>query len=476
LKEAVTPHRLLAPLLASFIIWISACQAIQPPPEEPPTAEAIPTPSPQIIEVTRVIETQVIVPATREPPDACVPEDAGLVEEIVIGALLPLSPPGAVTAGFAMQAALSVAVEHVNASGGILGTPARLVTYDTAGTPSRATVLAERLITQDCAIALVGAFDSDVAAAVRDVATRFMIPAILIRSPDDDLMAGNPPTSFRIGPTESMLAQMDSAWLAQVGDFNEDGEMVAVHVRDSSADSAATAEESAEWFERHGINRIEYVVDLPARDFSPVIARIVDLEMIPDAVFVRLPPAPSSLDFHRQMMDAGIGPMNGTLIVTTDAALDDEQFWTSVPDGKLSVVTQIGPWLNTVSDLGVRFANDYAEYFARWPELHAFETYDAFRLVAEAAERAGTLRSADIVKVLEEDEFELAAGRYYFPVGSRNPLGSHGDDATAWHQWPDPPLLFMQYTDSNQPSAEAAVVWPDEYRTVDSPIVRHPAP
>jgi len=54
---------------------------------------------------------------------------------IKIGGIAPLSAPGAVTGGEAMRDAMMIAVDEVNAKGGLLGCKVELVMGDTEGLP-----------------------------------------------------------------------------------------------------------------------------------------------------------------------------------------------------------------------------------------------------------------------------------------------------------------------------------------------------
>ena len=75
------------------------------------------------------------------------------------------------------------------------------------------------------------------------------------------------------------------------------------------------------------------LVDLPTTDFSPVIARIVAHDSLPDAVFIYLS-KDAAFNLQRQMLDAGIGPQKKTLIVNSASLTDNQAFWQQIPDGK----------------------------------------------------------------------------------------------------------------------------------------------
>lgn len=391
------------------------------------------------------------------------------VTEVVIGVIYPLSQSNMMTTGFAMLAATNLAVAAINEGGGINGKPVRIIVYDSASSPSQGALFAERLITLDCVAAIVGVFHSDVALAVKEVAIQYHIPVVFADPYADEVTADHAAEIFRIAPTRTMLAQMMAQWLAEIGDYNKDGERLSVLLVENSRYGTLRSELAQQWLPTYGIHPEIITIDLPTTDFSPMIARIVSLDKLPDVVFTYLHNGDSLL-LQQQLLAAGIGPQSGTLLVTTASALDDQKFWQQVPNGVHTIVAQIGPWPSTVTEMGQRFATLYQQYFNRWPEATAFEAYDALRLMADAISRAGTLNADDIIRALETTDVELASGRYTFPYGSTNPPDGENTPHYMWHQWPNPHLLYLQYTEAGQSAREAAVIWPPIYQTVDGPL------
>ena len=446
---------IVAPLL---ILMLAACgRAVTTPSsvlDAPPSEPAV------MVEVTRVVEvTSTPLPV---PNLACALENLNSSNELVIGAILPLSNPGAMRSGFAMQAALSMAVDEVNNGGGLLGKSVHLITYDSAGIPSRGLQFAKRLVEEDCARAIVGLYHSNVASAVIDYAHERGVPVVLAEPMTDDLTGRQYPEVFRLAPPSSELINMNAAWLAQMGDLNGDGEMVVVNLAENSVYGQVQIGQLTPALERNQITVKNILVDLPSKDFSSAVARVLDLELIPDVLFINIRDD-QALELQRQLMDAGIGPEKDTLIVTGSAALNAQQFWTKVPNGTGTIVKQLGPWPSTVPPIGQIFAMNYRRYFERWPERYAFAAYDAFHLVADAIRRADSLEHVAVIQALEQADIELAAGHYTFPYGSTNSPRENGLPDYWWHQWPDPPMLFLQYTAFQQPSEDMAVIWPSLY-------------
>jgi branched-chain amino acid transport system substrate-binding protein len=457
-------------IIFAFIIgvggWLAACQQTAPPATTPPLQI---TAVPVIIEVTRVITHTIVV--TPEPSaSVCPPYNLGDTTEVVLGALLPFSKLGAMQKGFAMQTAFTIAVENINARGGIQGKPVRLITYDDSGVPERAITLATRLLREDCAAMLVGVYHSEVARAVKEVAHKYGIPIIFSEPHVDDLTADQYPEVFRIGPTSTMYAQMPGKWLAKVGDYNGDETNLAVIVGENSPHGVEQVKAIQGWLPQYGFTGEAVLVDLPSTNFSSVIARIVALDKLPDAIFIQIA-GETAFDLERQILEAGLTAQKGTLIVNNALILNDQRYWQQVPNGVYAVATQIGPWPSTVTPLGKQFAIAYQQYFDRWPERYAFGAYDAIQLAADAIDRAGTLDPAAIIAALETADIELASGHYQFPYTSKNPPDGDKVPAYLWHQWLNPQLLYLQYSEVDQAGTEAAVIWPEIYRTIDGPLL-----
>ena len=109
--------------------------------------------------------------AAAAPTEAPAEESEDMsMEPIKIGALAPLSAPGAVVGGEAMREAMLIAAEELNARGGIMGRPVELIIVDTEGLPERGTAVVERLINQDGVVGIGGGYHSSVGVAAKEVA------------------------------------------------------------------------------------------------------------------------------------------------------------------------------------------------------------------------------------------------------------------------------------------------------------------
>jgi len=461
-------YSLFATLLLGFGFFVSCTSTVVTPTPNPTAttdSTSIPTAT---VEATA---TAAVIPPATAPPitSACVRGSLRTEEEIVIGSLYPLSNLSLMTNGLAMQASTNLAVADINSRGGIAGKPLRIVVYDTGSNPAQAALFTERMITLDCVVAIVGVFQSDVALAVKDVAIQYHVPVLFADPYADEVTAVRANEVFRIAPTYSMLLDQMGEWIQAVGDYNQDDDLFTVVLAENTAYGQQRLERIQEKFPRMGINSTGFLVDLPTTDFSPIIARIVALDKTPDILFVYLQNG-EVIPLIRQLIDAGISPERNTLIVTTSPILDDTQFWQQIPKGNFVIGMKIGPWSSTVTPMGQLFAQKFNQYFQRWPEASAFEAYDAMWLLSDAIARADSLAPDAVINALEQTDLTLASGHYTFPYGLQNLPDDDEIPAYMWHQWPDPQLLYLQYTVTNQPASQMTVIWPPAYRTIDTPL------
>ncbi|HSH02401.1 MAG TPA: ABC transporter substrate-binding protein [Anaerolineae bacterium] len=397
---------------------------------------------------------------------ACVLGGLSEAEEVVIGAIMPLSAPGAAGSGEVMKVAYEIAAEEINGEGGIGERPLRLVVRDTAGSPEVGSEVVRDLIENECVAGIVGEYHSAVGLAVNEIAHEYGVPIIFAETYNDDITAKGYAETFRIAPTSTFTAQMDGKWLAEVGDYNGDGLMLAVVIAEDSSYGEGQIERAETWFPEFGISLEVIVV---GDDFGGVAEAIGALRHKPDAIFIKVT-GDDSYQVQNVLQAAGLGPNGTSLVVANQVALQGDAYWEAVPKGAYVVVPRIGPWATTVTAKGEAFVAKYQAVYDRWPEAYAFEAYDSLWLMADGIERANSLVGGEIVAALEETDLELAAGRYRFPYGSANPAGGYVPEFM-WHQWPDVPLLFVQYTEIGQSPEEMAVIWPSLYRTTETAVI-----
>jgi branched-chain amino acid transport system substrate-binding protein len=144
---------------------------------------------------------------------------ARAADDVVIGALYPMTGPNA-QVGNDARAAMETAVDIINGNhnvpmllgkGGGLdklgGAKVRLIFADHQGDPQKARAEAERLITQEHVVALIGSYQSATAATISQVADRYEVPYMSADNSSPSLNQRGLKWFFRTSPHDIMFTQ-----------------------------------------------------------------------------------------------------------------------------------------------------------------------------------------------------------------------------------------------------------------------------
>jgi len=98
-------------------------------------------------------------------------------ETIKVGNLVALTGPSA-TWGQSENNALMLAVEKINAAGGVAGKQIEVIAYDSRADKLEAVNVVKRMVEQDKVVAIIGPGQSGVANAVKEVNNSAKVPLI----------------------------------------------------------------------------------------------------------------------------------------------------------------------------------------------------------------------------------------------------------------------------------------------------------
>jgi len=129
-------------------------------------------------------------------------------QEQVAGDIMVIGTAGPVTGQYAifgdqMVRGAQMAVEDINAAGGVLGCDIKVVIADTEGLPEKASAIMEKLITQDGVVAVGGGYHSSVGVASKDVANNRKVPVVFAETWNDTITGDKQKYIFRIAPLSS---------------------------------------------------------------------------------------------------------------------------------------------------------------------------------------------------------------------------------------------------------------------------------
>lgn len=253
--------------------------------------------------------------------------------EIVIGSILPLTGASAQT-GAGLRTAQQLAADLVNGHVsyplplvGHDGLPhlghakIRLVFADSQGKPDQARAAAEQLITQDHAVALLGAYISSTTATASQVAERYGVPFLNPDSSAASLTQRGLKWFFRSTPSDATFAQNFYDFLGDLKKTKKiDVKKVAVVGEDGLFGSGAgDAEESIGKKDGYDIvGRIAY----PATT-TEVNAEVQKIKSAAPEVLMMASYLPDALLFVRGFKDQGVQPK---ALLAQDAGFIDPGF------------------------------------------------------------------------------------------------------------------------------------------------------
>ena len=376
---------------------------------------------------------------------------------VKIGAVIPLSAPGSVTGGEAMKAAFEIALDEINAGGGVLGQQVELVIADTEGLPERGAAQMERLINREGVVGVVGEYHSAVALAEMEIAKENNVPVVFAETWSDQITEAEYPQIFRIAPMSSLTSEIFVNFMQAIG-INK-----AVLMTENTSYGIEQADQIAKLAQERGVETVTFSADIGTQDFSGIIERIKAEN--PGLIFVSVT-GEASYNFEQQAAEAGIGPQDLPMLCNQTAG-DSESFWANVPDGNLCIYTRIGLPRALYTDATNAFIEKYtAKTGKAEAESYAMEAYDSLKLLAQAVDQAGSTDGDAVISAIENINYDGVLGNITFPYGTQNPVPADMP-AKWWHQFPDPAITLVQYQEVGQNAADAPVVFPDTYKTAE---------
>ena len=302
-----------------------------------------------------------------------------------VGTLLPetgslafLGPP--------MIAGVGIALDEVNAAGGVLDQPVALVTGDSGDTSTdTATATVDRELAEG-ADAIVGAASSAVSLKVLDkIASAGVVMFSPANTSDKFVCYADKGMYFRTAPTDVLQAQALSQLIT--GDGAQRVAIMALNDPYGTGLAANTVKDlEAAGIASDQIKKIVY--DPNAQSFNAEVDQVKEFN--PDAIAVI--GFEESSKIITRMHEVGIGPSDGKLVYGTDGNMGNA-LGEAVAPGLLAGMKGTTPLTKLSGDFEGRLK-------AKDPKLidfnYAGESYDAFVISALAAEQAKSTAGVDI--------------------------------------------------------------------------------
>src|SRR5699024_2868 len=164
-------------------------------------------------------------------------------DPVNVGVILPLSGPNA-QFGINSRDGIQLVADEINEAGGIQslgGAPINLVIADATSNPTQAATVAQRMMSQDSVVAVLGAFASSLTLAISEVTERRRIP-LLTMSFSDEITGRGFQNVFQIVSPGSQLGQATFDYTVALSEKAGDSlERIAIMYEDTAYGTSQSA-------------------------------------------------------------------------------------------------------------------------------------------------------------------------------------------------------------------------------------------
>jgi len=325
------------------------------------------------------------------------PQGARAGEPVKVGLLAPMSGLSS-HFGPILRNSAELAVEEINAAGGILGRPVQLLVEDDKFSTAPAAEAAKNLLVNEQAVALVGTISSATTNAVIPVATRAKRPFLYVIQGE---YKGCNPYIFALGPTPYQQMKFFVPWMVK----NQGKSFYML-----GSDYVFPREMNGQvkrFLEPLGAKVIgEEYLALGTKDFSTVLTRVESHR--PEVLFSVL----VGSDAFALLKQAHEFGLDKKMRIVAYPGYNSAYYMGAkeIVEGKHIVMVYSDELDNP---LNKRFVQRYREkYKPAGPIVEtAYSTYTGVHLVKAAAEKAGSLDGDKLVKALEGLSMDSPAGR-----------------------------------------------------------------
>jgi branched-chain amino acid transport system substrate-binding protein len=372
-------------------------------------------------------------------------------DTIKVGIVLPITGSQA-KFGEIEKLSFEMAVEEINANGGVKGKMIELLIEDDTGKPDVGRSAAEKLISQDQVVMLGGGYSSSVTYAVAGVALNKGFPFLVNTGSADNITepvsftpsgqrAGNMRKSlkdekdqakidkmkadiaelekkaekeaealssrfaiFRLNPPVSEYASGLESFLSEVVKPR-----TAVILHENSLFGTSGATSFRESCEKLGIEILmQESYDAGAVDFKPLLAKVKETN--PDIVYMISYVMDASLLMNQSMELK----MNPKLFAGAAAGFTLPEFSQNAGKAAEKVVSAT-LWHESLSIPGAKeYYDKFVEKYGKPTEYHGAEAYSAMYVIADVLERAKSFKPQDIKQALAETDMMTVFGPVKF--------------------------------------------------------------
>jgi len=322
---------------------------------------------------------------------------------VKVGIVLPLTGAEA-KFGEIEKRSFDMALEEINAKGGIKGEPLELLVEDDTGRPDVGRSVVEKLITKDKVVMVGGGYSSSVTYAVAGVCQQNKIPFLVNTGAADNITSSgwdyifrlNPPASEYAGAIESMLTEVIKPKTVAILHENTLFGTSAAKSFDETCKKLGYKVLLKEGYEAGGI------------DFKPILVKVRQLN--PDILYM----VSYIMDASLLMKQAKELKLTPKMFIGGAAGFTLPEFAKNAEIASDKVVSAT-LWHQVLRyPDAMPYFNKYVKKYNQDTEYHGAEAYAAAYVIADVLKRAKSYSRADIKEALAATDMMTAFGPVKF--------------------------------------------------------------
>jgi branched-chain amino acid transport system substrate-binding protein len=318
------------------------------------------------------------------------PANAQGAKTFKVGIPLPLTGAEAKFGEMEKQA-YEMAVEEINAKGGVKGAKLVLDIQDSGGKPETATAIVEKFITGEKYPIVVGEYTSQCSYAVAGIAEKYKVPYLVVTGAADKITQQGWKYVYRLNPPSGLYNM--GIWSF----FEEVAKPKTITILYENTDfGTSTSKAMKEYCEKNGIQvLLSEGYQSGAVDFKPILQKVKSLR--PDVMYMVSYLMDASL-LMRQSKELDINPrafIGGAAGFTLPEFLQNA--------GEASEYVMSGTlWTPQVKYPGAKefFDRFKAKFGGKEPDYHGAEAYAATYVLADTLQRAKSWTPEDLREAL----------------------------------------------------------------------------
>ena len=319
-------------------------------------------------------------------------------QTIKIGFFAPITGPVAADGASAKQS-VELAVKDVNAAGGIKGKKIELIVYDDRLNPQEAVAIASKLIEKDQVVGVVSGSYSGPTRVTAPIFAKAGMPMVAGYAVHPDVTKAGE-SNFRNGFLGEVEGGAAGEYAVKV--LKSKSPAVINMDNDFGREISAGFIKRAEKLGAKVV--VQQVYKYPGeKDFSPFLTRIKDAK--PDLIFAAGYYDVAAL-IVRQAKELGL-----TVPILAEEGFDSPKFIELAGKDAEGVIIATNLDRDDPRPVVQNYLKNYKAAYGIDPDMVGASSYDAFMILANAIERAGTDQKAVIKALLETKDYNGLTGR-----------------------------------------------------------------